>query len=276
MKKGKIKLIILEIMGILIGLLYLVPFYIVVVNSFKTKRNVLVDTIGLPSPFVLENYPKAMEKMDFLRSFSNSLIITVLSLVFLVLFSSMSAWVLVRYKTKISGVIFMLFVAAMLIPFQSVMLPLVKLFGEDKLNLVNTRVGIIFMYIGFGSSMSVILFHGFIKGIPIALEEAASIDGCKPIQIFIHIITPLLKPVSVTVMILNGIWIWNDFLLPSLVLQDKAVRTIPLATRYFFGTFSKDWHSAMAALTLSLIPVIVFYIFAQKHIIKGMTSGAVK
>lgn len=276
MKKQKIATLLLQVFGIILAIFYLSPFYLVFVNSFKTKKNVLTDTIGLPAPFTFENYPKAIDKTDFLRAFLNSSTITLIALLLLVLFSSMAAWVLVRNKTKASTFVFMLFVAAMLIPFQSVMLPLVDLFGTNKLNLINTHIGIIFMYVGFGSSMSIFLFHGFIKGIPVDLENAAWIDGCKKWQVYVMIILPLLKPISVTVMILNGIWIWNDFLLPSLVLQKKEVRTIPLATQYFFGAFSKDWHLAMAALTLAILPVIFFYLLAQKQIIKGVMAGSIK
>lgn len=276
MLRKKIFKVIFQTAAVILGILYLAPFYLVVINSFKTKKNVLIDNLGLPEPFVFENYPRAMDKMDFFSSFLNSISITVISIVLLVIFSSMSAWVLVRTKNRLSTFIFMMFVASMLIPFQSVMLPLVDLFGVNKLNLVNTRIGIIIMYIGFGSSMSIFLFHGFIKGIPIDLENAAIIDGCKKWQVYQHIILPLLKPISVTVMILNGIWIWNDFLLPSLVLQEKGLRTIPLAAQYFFGAFSKDWHFAMAALTLAIIPVVIFYLFAQKQIIKGVLAGSIK
>lgn len=275
-KRTKIVSILIQVFGVVLGILYLTPFYLVVANSFKTKKNVLIDTIGLPQPMNYENYPKAMEKMDFLTSFGNSIFITVVSIGLLVVFSSMAAWVLVRNKSKISNIVFMFFVAAMLIPFQSVMLPLVDIFGANKLNLVNTRIGIIIMYVGFGSSLSIFLFHGFIKGIPIDLENAAIIDGCRKHQVYRHIIIPLLKPITVTVMILNGIWIWNDFLLPSLVLQQKDLRTIPLAAQYFFGAFSKDWHLAMAALTLAIIPVVIFYLMAQKQIIKGVMAGSIK
>lgn len=275
-KRTKIVSILIQVFGVVLGILYLTPFYLVVANSFKTKKNVLIDTIGLPQPMNYENYPKAMEKMDFLTSFGNSIVITVVSIGLLVVFSSMAAWVLVRNKSKISNIVFMFFVAAMLIPFQSVMLPLVDIFGANKLNLVNTRIGIIIMYVGFGSSLSIFLFHGFIKGIPIDLENAAIIDGCRKHQVYRHIIIPLLKPITVTVMILNGIWIWNDFLLPSLVLQQKDLRTIPLAAQYFFGAFSKDWHLAMAALTLAIIPVVIFYLMAQKQIIKGVMAGSIK
>ncbi|NDL67282.1 carbohydrate ABC transporter permease [Anaerotalea alkaliphila] len=276
MRKRKLRLGLLELFGILLALLYISPFYIVFANSVKTKKDILTNTIGLPVSIALENFPMAMEKMDFLQAFTNSAFITTVSLAGLVLFSSMAAWVLVRNKTRISGAVFMLFVLAMLIPFQAVMLPLVDLFGANKLDLLNSRMGIIFMYLGFGSSMSIFLFHGFVKGIPVDLENAAYMDGCNVFQVFYHIILPLIKPISITVAILNGIWIWNDFLLPSLVLQEKSVRTIPLAAQYFFGAYSKDWHYAMAALTLAIIPVVIFYVIAQKQIIKGTISGALK
>ncbi|MDF1617258.1 carbohydrate ABC transporter permease [Petrocella sp. FN5] len=276
MKNYNKKRLILEGIGLILGILYLSPFYIIVSNSLKSKRNILVDTMGLPTTLQFENYTTAIEKMEFYKSFINSAWITFLSLIALVLFSSMAAWILVRTKSKISTLIFMMFVASMLIPFQAVMLPLVDFFGANKLNLLNNRFGIVLMYIGFGSSMSIFLFHGFIKSIPLDLENAAYMDGCNVFQIFYHIILPLIKPISVTVAILNGIWIWNDFLLPSLVLQEKALRTIPLAAQYFFGAYSKDWHLAMAGLTLAIIPVIIFYLLAQKHIIKGVTNGAMK
>ena len=276
MSKRKNNLLLLQIFGVLLGILYVSPFYLILVNSFKTKRDILTNTISLPNPFIFENYPKAMDKMNFLQSFTNSSIITFFSLVALVVFSAMAAWVLVRNKTKTSNFIFMLFVGALLIPFQSVMLPLVDLFGVNKLNMVNTHLGIILMYMGFGSSMSVFLYHGFIKGIHVDLESAAYIDGCSTIQVFFLIVFPLLRPIAVTVAILNGIWIWNDFLLPSLVLQKQNIRTIPLSTQYFFGTYSKDWHLAMAGLTLAIIPVIIFYLIAQKQIIKGVMAGAIK
>jgi len=265
-----------EIFGVLLALLYLSPFYIILTNSLKSKRNVLVDTLGWPEEIMMENYFMAWDRMNFMQTFFNSLIITIVSVLVITVFSSMAAWVLVRTKNKTSSVIFYTFVGAMLIPFQAVMLPLVSMMGPNNLNLINTRYGIIFLYLGFGASLSIFLYHGFIKNIPTSLEEAAIIDGCSTWQVFYHIIFPLLKPITVTVAILNSIWIWNDFLLPSLVLQEKSVRTIPLQMQFFFGAFSKDWHLAMAALALSIIPIIIFYIFAQKHIIAGVTAGSGK
>jgi len=275
MKKHKRNLRILEILSITLGLFYLSPFYILLINAFKTKRELLVSTLSWPDPVTLANFPKAMEKMRFLRVFSNSLIISIGSILLLTIFPAMAAWVLVREKSRRSTLIFLLFVSAMLIPFQSVMLPLVQLMGW--LNLLNKPLGLMFMYLGFGSSMAIFLYHGFIKSsIPVTLEEAAIIDGCNRGTIFVTVVLPLLKPISVTVAILNVIWIWNDYLLPSLVLQKRDARTIPLAISYFFGQFSSEWHLAMAALTLSILPVIIFYIFMQKNIIKGVTAGSLK
>ena len=193
----------------------------------------------------------------------------------------MTAWMLARTDNRLSKIIFMTFIATMLIPFQTIMMPLIQLMNtimsDLNIPMLNTRGGLIFMHIGFNSSLAVFLYHGFVKStIPISLEEAATIDGCSKFGLFWRIVFPMLKPVTVTVMILNIIAIWNDFLLPSLTLTDKALRTIPLSTFYFFGEFTIQWNLAMAGLTLTVIPVVIFYLFAQKHIIKGIGEGAVK
>jgi raffinose/stachyose/melibiose transport system permease protein len=217
---------------------------------------------------------EAFQKLDYLRVFTNSLIITVASNVVLIIFCSMAAYMLVRTKKKISNIIFMTFVAAMVIPFQSIMIPLIKTAGN--LGMLNSMWGLVIMYLGFGSGMTIFLYHGFIKNIPVELEEAAIIDGCSPFGVFWRIVFPLLKPITVTVMILNSLWIWNDFLLPSLVLQDPDLRTIPLATFFFFGQYTKQWDLALAGLVLSIIPLLIFFFSMQKHIIKGITSGSIK
>ena len=267
--------IIIGSIGSIIALLYFSPFYILLVNAFKTKKELLVNTLHFPKEITFSNFQAAIDKMNFFVVFKNSVLITAGSIILLIVLSSMGAWVLVRDKSKKSKIIFFFFISSMLIPFQSVMLPLVELMG--KMKLLNKIPGIIFMYIGFGCSMSLFLFHGFIKSsVPTALEEAATIDGCKRPEIFFRIVFPLLKPISVTVAILNVIWIWNDYLLPSLVLQKKVFRTIPLATSYFFGQYSSQWNLAMASLTLSILPVVLFYIFMQKSILKGVMAGAVK
>ncbi|MFC3883647.1 carbohydrate ABC transporter permease [Bacillus songklensis] len=268
------KTFILEILAILLGLVFLVPFYYVVSNSLKPFAEILTNTSALPSVLQFQNYVNAFQQMNYVKVFTNSLIITVASNVIIVVFCSMAAYMLVRTKKKISNVIFMIFVAAMVIPFQSIMIPLVKVAGN--MGLLNSIWGLVFMYLGFGSGMTIFLYHGFIKGIPVELEEAAIIDGCSPLGVFWRIVFPLLKPITVTIVILNSLWIWNDFLLPLLVLQDPELRTIPLATFFFFGQYTKQWDLALAALVISIIPLLIFFFAMQKHIIKGITSGSIK
>lgn len=276
----KAKKIILNICAVVVCGLYLFPIYIVIVNSFKNRAELYEDILALPSKISFEYYQEAMKKMNFLKAFGNSLFITLVSILFLVVLASMTAWMLVRVNNILSKVIFNILVATMLIPFQTLMMPLMQEMGwiRDNLNiqLLDTLPGLIFMNIGFGASMAVFLYHGFVKSIPISLEEAAQIDGCNKWGIFWKIVFPMLKPTTVTVMILDVIWIWNDYLLPSLVLSSKANRTIPLSTASFFGQFTIQWNMAMAGLTLTIIPVIIFYLCAQKYIIKGVAAGAVK
>lgn len=267
------KLLLTEIFGIILGIIWLAPFYLMAVNAFKTKKGIFTDTLGLPSEFTFDNFSLAAEQLEFFHTLLNSLLITVVSVVIIVVFSSMAAYALARSKTKVSGIIFFIFVAAMLIPFQSVMIPLVSVMG--KLGALN-RGGLIFMYLGFGASLSIFLYHGTLKSIPVSLDEAATIDGCNKFQIFWLIIFPILKPITVTVSILNTIWIWNDYLLPSLVINKPGIQTLPLRMFFFFGEYTKQWHLALAGLTLAIIPVIIFYFIAQKHIIKGITQGSVK
>lgn len=251
------------------------------VNAFKKNRSEMYENVlSLPGKFDFQFFSAAIDKMNYISAFLNSLFVTVISIAIIVVLASMTAWMLVRTKHVISKVIFFSFIATMLIPFQAVMMPLMQVMGfvtnNTFLKMLNTRFGLIYMYVGFGTSMAVFLFHGFIKGIPASLEEAATIDGCNKWKTFWKIIFPVLKPTTVTVIILDLIWIWNDFLLPSLVLADKDLRTIPLSTFYFFGEFTIQWNLAMAGLVLTIIPVIIFYMLAQKHIIKGVTAGAVK
>lgn len=274
-RKNMVKKTVLVIVGIALGLLFLFPIFILLLNSFKNQRGIFLNVLGLPDAktFTPANYPQAFEALDYLHSFMNSLLITVISTVLILLVSAMAAWVLVRYKTKMSSAIFILFAAAMLVPFQCVMLPLMNL--SSTLHMVN-RPGLVVMYVGFGTSMSIIMFHGFIKNIPEELEEAATIDGCNSLQLFFIIVVPMLKTIMITVAILNVMWIWNDYLLPSLVINKPGWQTIPLKTYLFFGQFSKRWDLASAGLILCVIPIVVFYLFCQKYIVKGVTDGAIK
>ena len=273
---GKLKL--LEALSWLLLIVYMTPFYLMFINSLKTRREIFTNTTGLPAVWNFENYLDAMNKMKIISSFTNSMIITVGSVILILLFSSMAAWVLVRDKSKKSKIIFYVFISGMIVPFQAVMLPLVKWMAKIQIGpfkMIGTHYGLIFMYIGFGVSMSIFLYHGFIKGIPKEVEEAATIDGCSKWQTYTKIILPLLKPTTVTVAVLNSIWVWNDFLLPFLTVNGK-VNTIPLAMNNFFGAFSKQWELAMAALVLSIIPIVIFYFFVQKHIIAGIVQGSIK
>ncbi|MEK4345369.1 carbohydrate ABC transporter permease [Paenibacillus sp. FSL P4-0184] len=280
-RRNKSTSILLEVIAWVSGLLMLLPMYIMFVNSFKGRAEIFTDTFGLPKSFSFEYYAAAMDKMNFLSAFKNSLLVSVISIGLIIIFSAMTSWMLVRMKNKLSNGILLLFVGTMLIPFQSVMIPLMQYLNKwdiPSLNfsMINTHYGLIFMYIGFGLSMSVFLYHGFIKGVPIALEEAAMIEGCNTWQTFWKVVFPMLTPITMTVGILNLLWIWNDYLLPSLTLTSPALRTIPLSTFFFFGEFTIQWNLAMAGLVLSIIPVIIFYLFAQKYIIKGVMAGAVK
>jgi len=272
------KLGILEVFAWILLLLYMTPFYLMFINSFKTRREIFANTTGLPDAWNFKNYLDAIKRMDMINSFTNSMIITVASVALIILFSSMAAWVLVRNQTKKSKIIFYLFTSGMIVPFQAVMLPLVKWMAKIQVGpfkMLGTHYGLIFMYIGFGVSMSIFLYHGFIKAIPKEVEEAATIDGCSKWQTYTKVILPLLKPTTVTVAVLNSIWVWNDFLLPFLTVNGK-INTIPLAMNNFFGAFSKQWELAMAALILAIIPIVVFYFFIQKQIIAGIVQGSIK
>ncbi len=276
----KAKKIVLNTLVVILCTGYLFPIYIIIVNSFKNRSELYENILALPSHFSFEYYADAMNKMQFLNSFKNSLLVTLISIFFIVTLASMTAWMLVRTNKVISVIIFNVFVATMLIPFQTLMMPLMQEMGwiRDHLHIpmLDTLGGLIYMNIGFGASMAVFLYHGFVKAIPISLEEAATIDGCTKLGVFWKIVFPMLKPTTVTVIILDVIWIWNDYLLPSLVISSKANRTIPLSTASFFGQFTIQWNMAMAGLTLTIIPVIIFYLCAQKYIIKGVAAGAVK
>ena len=264
---------------ILIFLAYMFPFIMVVINSLKQKRDII------KSPFSwlftikglsFDNFVKAFTQMNFLNAFKNSLIVTVSATVLVTLLAAMLAYYIVRNSNGISKLTFGLMVASMIIPFQAIMIPLVSIYG-GTINVLNHRITLIFLHTGFSMAMSVFMFHGFIKGnVPMALEEAAYIDGCTHAQTFFKIVLPLLKPIISTMVILNSLAFWNDFLLPSLVLTDKKLLTLPLSTYSFYGTYSADYGSIMAGLLLCVLPILVLYVVLQKQIIGGVVAGAVK
>ena len=285
MKTLRNKTIIAELVAVILTLIILAPFFLIVINSAKQSADIVISPIALPHNWaqLLTNMKNVINNQNFnyWNSFFSSLFITMVSLMLLTLFSSMAAWVLVRNKTKWSNLIFMLFVSAMVIPFQVVMLPLLSTFRSFSdffgIQMLQSYKGIIFAYLGFGGSMSVFILHGFIKGIPYELEEAAWIDGCSPEGTFFRIVFPLMKPVQITVLILNGIWVWNDYLLPSLMLGlNGRIKTLPVAVSSFVGSYVKQWDLILTAAFLAMIPIIILFIFAQKQIIQGMVEGAIK
>ncbi len=277
--RKKVSHIVAMIVLVAVFILYMFPFIMVVINSLKQKRDII------KSPFSwlftikglsFDNFVKAFNQMDFLNAFKNSLIVTVSATVLVTILAAMLAYYIVRNNNTISKIAFALMVASMIIPFQALMIPLVSIYG-GMLNVMNHRITLIFMHTGFSMAMSVFMFHGFIKGnVPMALEEAAYIDGCTHAQTFFKIVLPLLKPIISTMVILNAMAFWNDFLLPSLVLTDKKLLTLPLSTYSFYGTYSADYGTIMAGLLLCVIPILILYVVLQKQIIGGVVAGAVK
>jgi len=269
-----LKLFSFEIMIFLVALIFLAPFYFVIANSFKSFSELLMDTSGLPKSLNLQNYVRAWDVLSFPRALRNSFLITALSDICLVIISSMAAYRLLRHPSRMNRLLFSLFIAAMVIPFQAIMIPLVKV--GNWFHLLNSLPGIVFFYMGLGASFSIFLFHGFMKSIPLEVEEAAYIDGCSPYGIFWRIVFPLLKPMTITVIVLQSLWMWNDFLLPLLVLQKPELQTIQLATNSLFGQYMQQWDLALAALVMGIMPILVFFLALQRHIIQGITAGAVK
>lgn len=259
-----------------LGLVFLIPVFTVFVNSFKDKFSISQSTFVLPdkSTFVgIENYINGINDTDFVSAFLYSLFITAFSTAAIVLFTSMTAWYITRVKNKLNSVLYYLFVFSMIVPFQTVMFTMSKI--ADLLSLDNP-VGLIPVYLGFGAGLSVFIFSGFVKSVPLSLEEAATIDGCNLFQTYFYVVFPVLKPTAVTVAVLNATWIWNDYLLPYLVIGSDY-KTIPIAVQYLKGGYgSVDMGAMMALLVLSILPVIVFYLICQKYIIKGVAAGAVK
>ncbi|CAM4346304.1 carbohydrate ABC transporter permease [Paenibacillus alkaliterrae] len=269
-----LKLFSFEIMMLLAALIFLTPFYFVIANSFKGFSELLMNTSSLPKSLNWENYARAWEVLSFPRALRNSFLITVFSDICMVIISSMAAYRLLRHPSKGNRFLFAMFIAAMVVPFQTIMIPLVKV--GNWLNLLNSMPGIVFFYTGLGASFTIFLYHGFMKSIPLEIEEAALIDGCNPYGIFWRIVFPLLKPMTVTVIVLQSLWMWNDFLLPLLVLQKPELQTIQVAMNSLFGQYMQQWDLALAALVMGIMPILVFFLALQRYIIQGITAGAVK
>ena len=259
-----------------ISVAWVFPIFLVVLNSFKKKVYISKKPFAIPTGkmFVgLENYVNGINKTGLISAFGWSVFITVFSVAAIILFCSMTAWYITRVKSKVTSTIYYLCLFSMIVPFQMVMYTLSKIANMLKLG---NPVGIIVVYLGFGAGLSVFMFTGFCKSIPIEIEEAAMIDGCNPLQTFFKVVMPIMKPTCITVTILQAMWIWNDFLLPNLIINRAGWQTLPLKTYLFFGQFTKNWDLATAGLILCMVPIIIFYVVCQRYIVKGVTDGAVK
>lgn len=261
----------------LVSILFVTPILIVLMNSFKSKSYISLETFKLPSEqsFVgLQNYAEAISKYEFVKAVGWTLLITVCSVAVILICCSMTAWFITRVENVVTRIIYLLCVFSMVIPFQMVMFTLSG--TADSLHL-NTPWGIVIVYLGFGAGLAVFMFCGFVKSIPIEVEEAAMIDGCTPLQTFFKVVLPMMKPTYISVGILEAMWIWNDFLLPYLVLDIKKYKTISIVVQYMKGSYGRvDMGAIMACLIMAIIPVVVFYLSAQKYIIRGVAAGAVK
>ncbi|MDD6156730.1 MAG: carbohydrate ABC transporter permease [Lachnospiraceae bacterium] len=282
---------VLTLLFTLISILWISPILVVLLNSFKRKAYIFRYPFGFSTVSIAEgweaftegasqlfcgwlNYKNGLKATNFISCFGNSLFITVFSVLAIVVCCSMCAWYIVRVRTKFTKAMYMLCLFSMIVPFQMVMFTLSKF--ANMLHLSNP-IGIIVVYLGFGAGLSVFMFTGFVKSISIEIEEAAMIDGCTPVQTFFQIVFPILKPTTVTVAILQAMWIWNDYLLPSLVLNINKYKTIPIAVQFLKQSHGQvDWGAMMAVLVLAILPIVIFYIFCQKYIIEGVLSGAVK
>lgn len=261
----------------LLAVLFMAPIVLVIINSFKSKFYISQSPFSLPQGETfagLENYIKGLSTSGFFAAFARSVFITVFSVILIVLCTSMTSWFLVRVKNRFTKTLYYFFVFSMIVPFQMVMFTMTYVVGKLHLN---TVPGIVFVYLGFGSGLSVFMLTGFIKSIPLEIEEAATIDGCNPLQMFFKVVFPILKPTAVTVAVLNAMWVWNDYLLPYLVLGTDN-KTIPVAIQIAMqGAYgATDMGGLMAMLVLAVVPIIIFYSLSQKYIIKGVMAGAVK
>ncbi|MBE7899554.1 carbohydrate ABC transporter permease [Paenibacillus polymyxa] len=275
MQRSRTGRILLEAGMIVLSLLFLYPLFLAINNSFKSFAEVMTDVIALPKQLSLDNYVYVWKFIDYPRLFLNNTIITVLGLAGIVLISSIAAYKLARTKSKWSSAIYMLCIMPMLIPFQSIMLTVLRL--AKGLNLADSTWGLGLLYWGFGAPLAVFIYHGFVKGIPVEIDESAKIDGASGFRLFFSVIFPLLKSVTATIVIIDVMWIWNDFLLPLLMVNGSpSTKTLTLAAYTFVGQYTSDWQYAMTAMVMAVLPSIIVFIFLQKYIVKGVVAGAVK
>ena len=277
-EKTTLKSKILFVVLLILSLAWIYPVFMILINSFKTDRNITTRTVfQLPNAdsFAgLSNFVDALTSKGFAKAFGYSLMITITSVVLILICCSMCAWFITRVNGIISKILYFLFVFSMVVPFQMLMFTLSS--TADRLDL-NKPYNICIIYLGFGAGLAVFMFCGFVKSIPLEIEESAMIDGCNPLQTYFKIVFPVMKPTAISVAILEAMWVWNDYLLPYLVLDIKKYKTIPIAIQYLKGGYGAiDMGAMMAMIVLAIIPIIIFYIACQKHIIEGVVAGAVK
>ena len=273
-RRRKLGGVLVHLVLIIGALFWLAPLLLALMNSFKTNGELLTNVLSIPESLNFENYARTLDKMHYFRSLGNTVLLSGVSVTLIILFSSLAGWKLCRTKTRLSKFIFGLFVFSMLIPFSSIMIPIYRVILALKLK--NSLLGLSLVYAGLGVSMAVFLYHGFVKGIPQELEEAAEMDGCGQFQVFWYMVFPLLKPITATVCITNVLWVWNDFLLPLIILTDQSNQTIPLAQYVFSSQFATNYPMAFSSYLMAMAPVLIVYIFAQKWVVGGVMRGAVK
>ena len=275
MKESKIKKIILFLLVLLILILFMVPFFILVLNTFKTTSEFTKTPFSLPTSINFDNYIVAIQKMDFLIALKNTALITVAATMGNTLFASMTGYFFARKKWRINKIIFMLFLASMVAPFQVYMIPLVKIYG-GLFGLANNWLMVSYIALGLNIPFAVFLYNGFASGIPEELDEAAKIDGCSLVRTYFAIIFPLLKPIMITVMVFVGLGVWNDYLMTSLFMTKTETKTLAIAAFTFLTNHTADYSPMMSGLVLGIIPVLIFYFIGQKYIIEGVVAGSVK
>jgi len=275
MQRTRSRLILIEVIMIMIAVLFLFPILLVLMNSFKTFGEVMTDVMALPHKIQFANYSYVWTYLNYPRLFLNTAIITALGVAGIILFGSMASYKLARTKTKWSGAVYLYCIIPMLIPFQTIMITVLKL--AKQLHLSESTWGLGIQYWGFGIPLAVFIYHGFTKSIPLEIDESAKIDGASGLYLFFKIIFPLLRPVTATVIIIDVMWIWNDFLLPLIMVNGTdSTRTLTLAAYTFVGQYTTDWQYTMTAMVMAVFPSILVFILMQKHIVKGVAAGAVK
>ncbi len=275
MKTNRAGRIVLEVVMVILSLIFLYPLFLTIINSLKSFSEVMTDVIALPKSLAFENYSYVWKFINYPRLFLNNAVITILGLAGIILVSSIASYKLARTKSKASSIIYFLCIMPMLIPFQSIMLTVLQM--AKNLHLSESTWGLGIMYWGFGAPLALFIYHGFVKGIPKEIDESATIDGASGFRLFFSVIFPLLKSVTTTIIIIDVMWIWNDFLLPLLMVNGSPdTKTLTLAAYTFVGQYTSDWQYAMTAMVMAVLPSIVVFIFLQKYIVKGVVAGAVK